>query len=154
MSIKKFFKVNCNEIVIFKVNYKFRHEKFRVFVTFYKNLHTPLWSRAKNTSAPAPEKSCRSSGSSCGSSSGSATLEYVFREMIWPDALVDIELVFRTACPWCIKSIIIYLVFAALVDFYAYPPIQIRLDPSHHKGRNVVPTFTTKNFALKMFYEI
>jgi hypothetical protein len=92
MIIKKFFKVNSNEIVIFKVNFKFKHEKLRVFVTFYKNLLTPLRSRAKKTSAPAPAKSCRSTGS------GSATPEYVFREMIWPDALVDIELFFRTAC--------------------------------------------------------
>jgi hypothetical protein len=35
MNIKRFFKVNSNEIVIFKVNFNFKYEKFRVFVTFY-----------------------------------------------------------------------------------------------------------------------
>jgi hypothetical protein len=68
MIIKRFFKVNSNEIVIFKVNFNFKYEKYKFFVTFYKNLHTRLRSRAKKTSAPAPAKSCRSTGS------GSATL--------------------------------------------------------------------------------
>jgi hypothetical protein len=45
MIIKRFFKVNSNEIVIFKVNLKLKFEKIRVFVTFFKNLHTR--SRAK-----------------------------------------------------------------------------------------------------------
>jgi hypothetical protein len=66
MIINRFFKVNSNEILIFKVNFKLKYGKFRVFVTFYKNLHTR--SRAKKTLAPAP--SCYSTGSS----SGSATL--------------------------------------------------------------------------------
>jgi hypothetical protein len=35
MIIKRFFKVNSNEIVIFKVNFKLQYEKFMVFVTFY-----------------------------------------------------------------------------------------------------------------------
>jgi hypothetical protein len=49
MITKRFLKVHSNEIVIFKVNFKFKYEKFRVFVTFYKNLHTGtrLRSRAK-----------------------------------------------------------------------------------------------------------
>jgi hypothetical protein len=47
MIIEKFFKVNSNEIVIFKVNFKFQYEKFKVFVTFYKNLHTRLLSRSR-----------------------------------------------------------------------------------------------------------
>jgi hypothetical protein len=64
--------VNSNEIVIFKVNFKLKFEKFRVFVLFYKNLHTRLRSRirAKKTLAPASAKSRCSTGSS----SGSATL--------------------------------------------------------------------------------
>jgi hypothetical protein len=61
-------KVNSNEIVIFKVNFKLLYEKFRVFVTFYKNLHTRLRSQTKKTLVPAPAKSC------CSTSSGSATL--------------------------------------------------------------------------------
>jgi hypothetical protein len=47
MIIKRFFKENSNEIVIFKVNFKLKFEKFRVFVTFYKNLHTRLRSRSR-----------------------------------------------------------------------------------------------------------
>jgi hypothetical protein len=47
MIIKKFLKVNSNEIVIFKVNFKLQYEKFRGFVTFFKNLHTRLRSRGK-----------------------------------------------------------------------------------------------------------
>jgi hypothetical protein len=35
MIIKRFFQVNSNEIVIFKVNFNIKYEKFRVFVTFY-----------------------------------------------------------------------------------------------------------------------
>jgi hypothetical protein len=35
MIIKRFFKVNSNEIVIFTVNFNLKYEKFRVFVTFY-----------------------------------------------------------------------------------------------------------------------
>jgi hypothetical protein len=72
MIIKRFFKVKSNKIVIFKVNLKLWYEKFRVFVTFYKNLHTRLKSRVKKTLAPASAKSCCSTG--FGSSSGSATL--------------------------------------------------------------------------------
>jgi hypothetical protein len=68
--IKGFFKVKGNEIVIFIVIFKLKYEKFRVFVTFYKNLHTRSRSRAKKTLAPAPAKSCCSTGSN----SGSATL--------------------------------------------------------------------------------
>jgi hypothetical protein len=49
--------------VIFKVNFKFKFEKFRVFVTFYKNLYTQLRRQAQKTSAPAPAKSYRSTGS-------------------------------------------------------------------------------------------
>jgi hypothetical protein len=45
-SIKRFLKVNSTEIVIFKVNFKFYFEKFRVFVITI--LHTRLRSRAKN----------------------------------------------------------------------------------------------------------
>jgi hypothetical protein len=45
MIIKRFFKVNSNEIEIYKVNFKL-YEKFRVFVTLYKNLHTLLQSRS------------------------------------------------------------------------------------------------------------
>jgi hypothetical protein len=64
MIIKRFFIVNSNEIVIFKVNFKFQYEKFRVFVTFYKNLHTRLqgrvkklrlWLQQKVAAPPAPE---------------------------------------------------------------------------------------------------
>jgi hypothetical protein len=41
MIIKRFFKVvNSNEIVIFNVNFKLKYEKFKVFVTFNKNLYT------------------------------------------------------------------------------------------------------------------
>jgi hypothetical protein len=56
MIIKRFCKVNSNEIVIFKVNFEFKYEKFRVFITFYKNLRTRLRSRSrvKKTLAPAP----------------------------------------------------------------------------------------------------
>jgi hypothetical protein len=68
MIIKRFFKVNSNEIVIFNVNFKLYYEKIRGFVTFYKNLYTRLRSRAKKTLAPAPAKSC------CSTGSGSATL--------------------------------------------------------------------------------
>jgi hypothetical protein len=34
MIIKRLFKVNRNEIVIFKVNFKFKSKKFGGFVTF------------------------------------------------------------------------------------------------------------------------
>jgi hypothetical protein len=60
MIIKRFFKVNSNQIVIFKVNFKLKYEKFRVFVTFYKNLNEPgqkkLWLRLqqKVVAPPAP----------------------------------------------------------------------------------------------------
>jgi hypothetical protein len=56
MIIKRFFKVNSNEIVIFKVNFKLYYEKFRVFVTFYKNLHTRRRSRAKNFGSGSSKK--------------------------------------------------------------------------------------------------
>jgi hypothetical protein len=59
MVINRFFKENSNEIVMIKVNFQLQYEKFRIFVTFYKNLHTRLWSQssAKKTFALAPAKS-------------------------------------------------------------------------------------------------
>jgi hypothetical protein len=65
MIINRFFKVNSNEIVIFQVNVKLKYKKFRVFVTYYKNLHSRLRSRsqAKKTLASAPAKICCSTGS-------------------------------------------------------------------------------------------
>jgi hypothetical protein len=54
MIINRFFKVNSNEIVIFKLNFKLQYEKFRVFVTFYKNLHTRLRLQQKAAASPAP----------------------------------------------------------------------------------------------------
>jgi hypothetical protein len=69
---------NHQEIVIFKVNFKLKYEKLRVFVTFYKNLLNgsgASGARPKKTlaTAPAPANSCCSPG--FGSSSGSATLQ-------------------------------------------------------------------------------
>jgi serine/threonine protein kinase len=54
MITKSFFKVNSNEIEIFKVNFKLWYEKLRVFVTFYKNLHTRLQQKVSAPPAPAP----------------------------------------------------------------------------------------------------
>jgi hypothetical protein len=56
MIINRFFKVNSYEIVIYKVNFKLWYEKFRVFVTFYKNLHTGY-------PAPEPELGQKNFGS-------------------------------------------------------------------------------------------
>jgi hypothetical protein len=69
MIIKRFFSVNGNEIVIFKVNFKLKYEKFRVFVTLIR-IYIPdsgagagpkkLWLRLQQkvaaplASAPAP----------------------------------------------------------------------------------------------------
>jgi hypothetical protein len=40
MIIKRFFKVNTSEKIIFKLNIKFLYENLGLFVTFYMNLHT------------------------------------------------------------------------------------------------------------------
>jgi hypothetical protein len=65
MIIKRFFKVHSNEIVIFKVNFNSKYEKFRVFVTFYipgsgagagpKKFRLRLQQKVAAPPAPAPQ---------------------------------------------------------------------------------------------------
>jgi hypothetical protein len=64
MIIKRFFKENSNKIVIFKVSFNFKYEKFMVFVTFYipgygagagsKKLQLRLQQKVAAPPAPAP----------------------------------------------------------------------------------------------------
>jgi hypothetical protein len=65
MTIKRFFKLNSYEIVpvIFKLNFKFKYEKFRVFCNILYEFTYPEQEPDQKTSAPAPAICCRTAGS-------------------------------------------------------------------------------------------
>jgi hypothetical protein len=56
MIIKRFFKVNSNEIVLFKSTLNFSMKNFEFFVTFYKNFHTRLRSQVKKNFSSGSSK--------------------------------------------------------------------------------------------------
>jgi hypothetical protein len=62
MIIKRFFEVNSNEIVIFKSTSSFSMKNLWLFNIFEEFTYLEPESGQK-TSAPAPAKSCRSTGS-------------------------------------------------------------------------------------------